>query len=203
MLRFNRRGCIRRWFQVDFSFGLCSKVSLCFAKCVCEAEKSRRKDEVDFIPGPETGRCSLTGFEAIAHHNGWVMAAFGAAIVFCGLAVLAFVISLLPKVFALFEKGTAEPAVKIAPETSKPEASPPPPTEALRNDLESLAKLVEPLAAELTAPFQLADLYNRCRERDLPHPHLTLSSLQQKGYLVFQGEGAFTWKSEPSKAQEG
>ncbi len=147
----------------------------------------------------------MTGFEAIAHHNGWVMAALGAVIVFCGLAVLSFVISLLPKVFALFEKGAEEPAVKIVSDAStRAAATPPVPSpDAMCSDSETLAKSIEPLASALAPPFQLADLYRRCRELDLPHPHLTLSCLQREGYLVFQGEGSFIWKSDPANAQKG
>jgi hypothetical protein len=146
----------------------------------------------------------LTGFEAIAHYNGWVMAALGAAIVFAGLAVLVFVISLLPKVFALFEKGTDKRTVTIVSEASAPaEPLPAPPATASCSDPETLAKLIEPLVVELTPPFQLADLYSRCREHDLPHPHLTLACLQRQGYLVFQGEGSFTWKPDHANAQKG
>ncbi|MGD8366395.1 MAG: OadG family protein [Desulfobacterales bacterium] len=146
----------------------------------------------------------MTGFEAIAQHNGWVMAALGATIVFCGLAVLSFVISLLPKVFALFEKEAKPAAVKIATEEPAPTAQiEVPSSDALCSDPKRLAKLVEPLVAGLTPPFQLADLYSRCREKDLPHPHLTLSCLQRQGYLVFQGGGAFIWKPDQANAQEG
>ncbi len=144
----------------------------------------------------------MTGFEAISHHNGWVMAALGAVIVFIGLAVLAFVISLLPKIFALFEKEDAEGGEEFVPEKALP-PEPPPAPGAFCTDPKALAKMIEPFATTLAQPFQLADLYRLCRENDLPHPHLSLSCLQRQGYLVFQGEGAFTWKSETVNTQEG
>jgi len=146
----------------------------------------------------------LTGFEAIAHHNGWVMAAFGAIIVFSGLAVLSFVISQLSKLFSLFEGKPKASAVEIITEKSTP-AEPPAKAaaEAPFDDTNTLVQTVGALAAELDQPFQLAELYRRCREKDVPHPHLSLSSLQRQGYLVFQGEGAFTWKSEHASTKEG
>ena len=146
----------------------------------------------------------MTGFEAIAHHNGWVMAAFGAIIVFSGLAVLSFVISQLSKLFSLFEGKPKASAVEIITEKSTPAEPPPKPAaEAPFDDPNTLVQTVGALAAELDQPFQLAELYRRCREKDVPHPHLSLSSLQRQGYLVFQGEGAFTWKSEHASTKEG
>ena len=142
----------------------------------------------------------MTGFEAISHHNGWVMAAFGAMIVFSGLAVLSFVISQLPRVFALFEKRSEKPAVEVITEkTPPPEAA----SEAESRDPQHLAAVIGPLVESLEQPFQLADLYRLCRDNDLPHPHLSLSILQRQGFLVFQGEGSFTWKSVSANAQEG
>jgi len=147
----------------------------------------------------------LTGFEAIAHYNGWMMAALGATIVFIGLAVLSFVISQLPKLFSFFEKkGPGESSI---PEVEKVEAAPektvasPPPLES--TDPKEIAKQLEPLVSTLEEPFQLSDLYRLCRENDLPHPHLSLSCLQREGFLQPQGEGAFIWKPESATAQEG
>ncbi|UCH23428.1 MAG: OadG family protein [Deltaproteobacteria bacterium] len=45
----------------------------------------------------------MYGFENIATHNGWAMAAAGAVIVLCGLAVLSFVISQLHKLLNFLE----------------------------------------------------------------------------------------------------
>jgi Na+-transporting methylmalonyl-CoA/oxaloacetate decarboxylase gamma subunit len=147
----------------------------------------------------------LTGFEAIAHHNGWMMAALGATIVFSGLAVLTFVISQLPRLFNLFEKKSDEAPSVPAPQKDqeapekKIEATPP----LASTDPADIAKQIEPLVSMLQEPFQLSDLYRLCREYDLPHPHLSLSCLQRKGFLQSQGEGAFTWKPEGATAQEG
>jgi len=144
----------------------------------------------------------LTGFEAIAHHNGWMMALFGAAIVFSGLAVLSFVISQMPRLFQLLEPKSADAPPPIEPEAAKEparDAAPPPSTD----DANAIALQIEPLVSTLNEPFQLSDLYRLCREQDLPHPHLSLSYLRRQGILQPQGEGAFTWNLKGATEQEG
>ena len=147
----------------------------------------------------------MTGFEAIAHHNGWMMAALGAVIVFIGLAVLSFVISQLPKIFSFFEKkGAGESSAPVVEkEKAAPEKTAVPAPALESTDPKEIAKQIEPLVSTLQAPFQLSDLYRLCRENDLPHPHLSLSCLQREGFLQPQGDGAFTWKSIGPTAQEG
>ena len=46
----------------------------------------------------------MYGLEAIEHANGWAMAGAGACIVLTGLSVLAFLISMIPRLIELFEK---------------------------------------------------------------------------------------------------
>lgn len=46
----------------------------------------------------------MFGLKAISAHNGWAMAVVGAAIVFSGLAVLAFVISQIHKLLGFWDK---------------------------------------------------------------------------------------------------
>jgi hypothetical protein len=146
----------------------------------------------------------VTGLEAIAHHNGWMMALFGAAIVFSGLAVLSFVISQLPKLFGLFEAGPTEsPPDRTEASTKTAVKAAEPAPAGFSTDPSAIAAQIEPLISMLNEPFQLSDLYRLCREHDLPHPHLSLSCLRQKGILRPEGEGAFTWKSADTTAQEG
>lgn len=136
----------------------------------------------------------MTGFEAITHYNGWMMALLGAVIVFSGLAVLSLIISQLPKIFALLERSPVE-----APPPAQEDAAP----ESPSGDPDDVAVQIEPLAATLGEPFQLSELYRLCREKDLPHPHLSLSRLQQRGILHPEGDGAFTWRTEGQTPQEG
>lgn len=147
----------------------------------------------------------MTGLEAIAHHNGWMMAVLGAGIVFCGLAVLSFVISQLPKLFSLFEGKSTEAPAAPAPEKAQaaPEVTVDTSVSFASSDPKAIARQIEPIVSTLQEPFQLSDLYRLCREHDLPHPHLSLSCLQRMGFLQPQGDGAFIWKPEGATAQEG
>ena len=63
----------------------------------------------------------MYGLEAIHQANGWAMAAAGACIVLSGLAVLSFLISMLPRLTRLFEK---QPTPNKSPITTPTEASP-------------------------------------------------------------------------------
>ncbi len=137
----------------------------------------------------------MTGFAAVAHYNGWMIAVLGASIVFAGLAVLSFFISQLPRILKLLEKQTAsqQPGAPAPPEPAKTAEKP---------GKKDIASQIEPLAAKLGEPFQLAELYRLCRENDIPHPHLSLSRLQHRGILHPEGGGAFTWKSEAAVTQE-
>jgi hypothetical protein len=132
----------------------------------------------------------LNGFAAISTYNGWVMAGTGAIIVFCGLAALSFAISLLPKLLSLIEKRTVPSAAEEIP------AAGPATPEYCPADIREAARLYEPLILELGEPFRLVDLYKLTRERDFPHPHLTISCLRQANFLVADGDGAFTWNPE-------
>lgn len=132
----------------------------------------------------------MNGFQAISSYNGWVMAVTGAIIVFCGLAALSFSISLLPKLLSLLEKQATPAATEEIPAAAPamPDHGP--------TDIHETARLYEPLISELNAPFQLVELYKLTRERDFPHPHLTISCLRQANFLVADGDGAFTWNPE-------
>jgi len=47
---------------------------------------------------------------------------------------------------------------------------------------------------DLGTQFALKDLYTIFYHSGFPHPHLTIRSLRENGYLVSGGEGYFTWK---------
>lgn len=145
----------------------------------------------------------MTGFEAVAHYNGWMMALLGAVIVFIGLAVLSMIISQLPKIFALFERDKSAAPAAAAPSEPALTAPVPPAPPMASSEPEAMALQVAPLAATLEAPFQLSELYRLCRENDIPHPHLSLSRLQQRGILHPEGDGAFTWRADGETPQEG
>jgi hypothetical protein len=135
----------------------------------------------------------LNGLEAIAAHNGWVMAISGAAIVFCGLAILSLVISQLYKVLALLEK---RPAAEPAPAPPAKTVAPPPRQQLPAGplDIDASALAYQPLVDQLGDRFELAALHRLAEEHHLPHPHLTIRNLREAGIVVSEGEGMFTWQ---------
>ena len=63
-------------------------------------------------------------------------------------------------------------------------------------DIPSAIERYQPLIDSLKDPFELRDLYQLAREKDFPHPHLTITYLQHAGILVPAGEGAYHWKPD-------
>jgi hypothetical protein len=140
----------------------------------------------------------MYGFENIATHNGWAMAAAGALIVLCGLAVLSFVISQLHKFVDLLE--TRRESLQHIRARSKtvtagggPEFVIP---ERFPEDIREAANLYKSLVEQLGPAFPLSELYVSCYKNGLPHPHLTIKSFREAGILVPVGGGDFSWKQE-------
>lgn len=132
----------------------------------------------------------MYGLAAIQQADGWAMAGAGACIVLSGLAVLSFLISLLPRLTGLFEK---QPAPEKAPPTEpspKKELVP----ETLPDNLDAVAALYEALTQELGAEFSLVDLHKKTRDVNLPHPHLSINRFREAGILVPKGDGRFSWQ---------
>jgi hypothetical protein len=130
----------------------------------------------------------LFGFDAIAHHNGWVAAATGACIVFSGLATLSFLISQLHKLVALLDR-PPKVKVEVVPE-SKPLI---PPLPECPTDLTLTISRYQPLIEELDPEFDLADLYVLAKKYHLPHPHLSIRCLIESGKLQPLGDGIFRY----------
>ena len=119
------------------------------------------------------------------------MAGIGALIVMIGLAVQAFIIAQLHKIIALFErrpKDSVRDKKTLHANRTAAEIN-------LLNDIDSAARIYQPLTAELGDQFELHMLYQILIEENLPHPHLTVRSLRESGFLVPMGEGLFCWKS--------
>jgi hypothetical protein len=141
----------------------------------------------------------LFGFANITAHNGWAMAAVGAAIVFSGLVVLSFVISQIHKILELWEqrdkffarikKGPSQTAESQGLETAATKEHHIP-------TVKELASIYRPLVTQLKEPFQIVQLFEITKKMDLPHPHLSIKSLQEAGILVAQGDGMFTWDNQ-------
>ena len=127
-------------------------------------------------------------FALISANNGWAMAVTGAIIVMIGLSLLSLVISQLHKIIAFFDN-------RIQPSAPSRAQQPPVPEFPPHSDLEAFASLYKALSAELGQSFELAKLHSLANRDRLPHPHLTIRSLREAGYLIPAGEGFFTWKN--------
>jgi hypothetical protein len=135
----------------------------------------------------------LYGFDNISANNGWAMAVVGATIVFLGLVALSLAISQIHKLLHVWETRAIFFKQRKKPEPTVTEPAPPEHIPHMPA-AEELALIYRPLAEQLEEPFQLDRLYERAREIDLPHPHLSIKSLRDGGILLPQGAGAFIWK---------
>lgn len=130
-------------------------------------------------------------FELISANNGWAMAVIGAIIVMVGLSALSFIISQLHKIIAIFDQ---KPSAKHSDDLGGHAMSASADVDLL-NDLETTAKLYKAISADLGDSFHLSGLYEVIQRDQLPHPHLTIRSLREAGFLAPTGQGKFTWKN--------
>jgi hypothetical protein len=132
----------------------------------------------------------MYGLAAIQQANGWAMAAAGACIVLSGLAVLSFLISLVPHLTGFFEKKTQPPREEEDIESSPAIIVP----EKLPDDIDAAATIYIALTKDIGDAFTLFDLHRKTRAIGLPHPHLSISRFREAGILVPVGEGRFSWQ---------
>ena len=121
------------------------------------------------------------------------MAITGALIVMCGLAVLSFLISQLHKIIALFEKKHSKPVLEEKEEKKDPADKA---GLFILDDLAATARIYQGISSQLGPKFNLIELYQLLNKEALPHPHITIRSLRDAGYLAPAGEGLFCWKTE-------
>ena len=143
----------------------------------------------------------MYGIEAITANNGWAQAIIGTIIVMSGLAILAMVISFLPKIVALFEGSSADPSPIPHPKKAETATV----DEVSFNDLshsflatdtEEIAKIYHPLIQSLGDSFELGTLHKVLKEKNHPHPHLTIKTFKEAGLIFSVGNGIFAWKFE-------
>ena len=138
---------------------------------------------------------NVYGLEAINAHNGWAMAVTGAVIVMIGLSVLSLIISQLHRIIDIVDKKNTRKSKPLKVESpadvsvSQPEL---PPLSSLSETMNQF----KPLTQEVGDTFDLAALFQIFNHHDDPHPHLTIRSLREQGYLVPTGEGLFSWKHQ-------
>jgi hypothetical protein len=137
----------------------------------------------------------MFGIDNITNNNGWAMAVVGASTVFMGLVVLSFIISQIHKVLELWEnRGRYFNGGKKQAPLEKIED--PAYQEHHLPTAKELVSIYRPLVEQLKAPFQLVQLFEKTKEMDLPHPHLSIKCLQEADILVGQGDGTFTWNKQ-------
>ena len=134
----------------------------------------------------------LFSFSRITAGNGWAMAALGITIDLTGLAILALIISRVPKLVGLMEKIGS--LFKKSPKAPSPKQVVTAKSDARSAEgVHKIAEIYKDCAKGLGEVFQLAELYRSSEENGLPHPHLTIKSLREAGLLVSQGNGLFKW----------
>jgi hypothetical protein len=134
----------------------------------------------------------MFGIENITSNNGWAMAVVGATTVFLGLAVLSLVISQIHKILELWENRNK----KQARPTRPPKEKEPVFREQRLPTAQELCSIYRPLVEQLKEPFQLIQLFEKTKEMDLPHAHLSIKCLQEAEILVAQGDGTFIWNKQ-------
>lgn len=136
----------------------------------------------------------MQGIAAISANNGWAMALAGACIVMAGLALLSFVISQLHKIIALLEGKRKESSVPVqeSPAASERHLAAPP---DLLDDPAAAARFYRSFSIDLGKTFSLAKLYDILNEENQPHPHITIRTLREGGFLVPAEEGKYCWKN--------
>lgn len=132
----------------------------------------------------------MYGIQAINAHNGWAMALAGSLIVMSGLSLLSFIISKLHKVLEFMENRKKPGSIEL-PSTPEPKA-----VVAVDHDLSHLENSFSCYCdetAELGNAFTLQDLFTVFQECDFPHPHLTIRTLKEEGFLIQADDGMFSW----------
>jgi len=137
----------------------------------------------------------MFGIHNITNNNGWAMAVVGASTVFLGLVVLSFVISQIHKLLEFWENRGKKlnGNQKQTPLDHLPEPVPPADMGKYLPTPSELTSIYRPLVEQLKEPFQLIQLFEKTHEMNLPHPHLSIKSLQEADILVAQGDGTFIW----------
>lgn len=132
----------------------------------------------------------MYGIQAINAHNGWAMALVGGIIVMSGLSLLSFIISKLHIVLELMEN-RKKPGSTDVLSTPEPKL-----VVAADHDLSHLEDSFSCYCDEtagLGNSFTLQDLFTVFQECDFPHPHLTIRTLKEEGFLIPADDGMFSW----------
>ncbi len=145
----------------------------------------------------------MYGFENIAAHNGWAMAAVGISIVFAGLILLSFVISQLHRILDIFEKwhpsarkNKNRKQKKPLPENQLKLPSTDTADDATgKKNHDELIRNYKMITHRLGEPFSLPKLLDLAEKHGLAKPYSTVNTLIMSGIIVADGNGFFIWKN--------
>ena len=137
----------------------------------------------------------MTGLEAIAHHNGFAMAAVGVTIVFTALVSLALIISQLHRLLSAWENRATylKKAVRLF---SPARESEPRPEVTYFDDVYESARQFNLLIQTIGEPFSLPRLIRTAEMRGIAHAHAIVSHLIVEGLIVGDGRGYFRWNHD-------
>jgi hypothetical protein len=131
----------------------------------------------------------VTGFEAIAAHNGWSIAVVGVSIVFSGLIMLSIIISQLYKVIDLWERRgeyLEQWRGGISDRIDIPEI-------VVTPDMKETVRQYKLLAERLGEPFSLPKLLDLAVRCGLVNPHSTINRLLKQKVIVPDQDGYYRW----------
>jgi hypothetical protein len=120
------------------------------------------------------------------------MAITGAIIVLVGLSLLSLIISQLHRIIGFIDsshKTDLHRETVPPPRAAKAEVD-------ILNDPEAAARIFAPLTSSIGDVFQLSQLYDIFRQENVAHPHLTIRTLRDCGYLLKSEQDLFCWKIE-------
>lgn len=141
------------------------------------------------------------GIGNITANNGWAMFVVGYVTVIVALAVLAGIISLMPKIIVIQEainpfgknKKDAHAPKAAAKAEVQPQAVPQETLPGL--NVAAIAAEYGPFISQLESPFELQKVYAAARENDLEHPHLSIRTLLEAGKISQESDGLFKWNA--------
>ena len=137
----------------------------------------------------------------IAANNGWAMFVVGYVTVIVALAVLAGLISLMPKIIMVQEAlnpfGKNKKDAHASKAAVKTEAQPQVVPQETLPGLNVAAIVAEygPFISQLEPPFELQKAYVIARENELEHPHLSIRTLLETGKISQESDGLFKWNA--------
>lgn len=148
----------------------------------------------------------MSGFSAISAGNGWLITAIGISVVFTGLASLALVIFLFPRILAWWsgaQTGTSLwQRLRSLVRQQQPASEPVHQEPVGAADIEDAEEALRLITSRLGEPFKLPRLLELAGKRGLPKPHSTINRLILKGRIVGGRDGLFRWKHSESGESE-